>query len=67
VKLSSSQERILVHYEGNLPQNQREKFRRVVGQRLSGNFSTATFERCCCIVMAELARAEHHAVRGRAS
>jgi hypothetical protein len=61
--LSASRERIMVHYEGNLPQNQREKFRRIVGQRLSGNPTTTVFEQCCSIVMAELIRGEHHAIR----
>jgi hypothetical protein len=60
--LSAAQQKILIHFEGNLPQNRRVKFRRIVEQRLSGNPTTAAFEQCCSMVMAEMARGEHHAV-----
>jgi hypothetical protein len=66
--LTSGHERIFVHYEGSLPVKQREKFRRIVAQRLSGEPTTTAFEQCCNVVMAELMRGEHHVVfRGRAS
>jgi hypothetical protein len=68
IRLTSSQEKILIHFEGSLPQNQRAKFRRIVEQRLSGNPTTTVFEAICGTLLSEMARGERHAVRdGRAS